>query len=216
MTRRQWVGLAGVLFGAAMLAGILVAGTTPDTGRGAVERYTEYWSESGNQDRAGISSIILTFAVVLLVAFAAGLRWLLRRGDDGPLPGLVLGAGAASAALFGAGSALVNGAGIAAGESTGYEVDGNDALLLEGVGYYVLATAVMCAAAMALAAAISNRSAGVLPGWTLFLSGLLALVALGSIFTAWINFMLLPLWAIVVGGVLLATKDADVGAAHAS
>src|SRR5687768_11572676 len=99
MTRRQWTGLAGLLFAAAMIAGVAIAGTTPDTGAGAAERYTEYWSKGSNQDKAATSGIVLTYATVLLVCFVAGLRHLLRRADDGPLPGLVGAAGTAGAAL---------------------------------------------------------------------------------------------------------------------
>ena len=208
MSRRQWIGLAGVLFGAVMLAGIFTSGTTPDsTGSEAVDRYQEYWSDGGNQDRAAIGAMVLTYACALLVCFAAGLRSVLRRFDDGPLPSLVLAAGAGSAALLGVGSALVNSPGIAGAES-GYEVDGNAALLLEGVGYYVLTTGIMLGGAMAIATAISNRRTHVLPGWTVVLAGLLGLATLGSIFTAWVGFILMPVWAIVVGVcLLLSPKD---------
>src|SRR5687768_18593912 len=117
MSRRQWTGLAGVLFGVVMLAGVFTSGTTPNsTGSGAAERYTEYWADSGHQDRAALGAILLTYACVLLAAFAGGLRFLLRRIDDGPLPTLVAATGAAAAALFGVGSALSNAPGIAAAE----------------------------------------------------------------------------------------------------
>lgn len=212
MTQRQWVGLTGVLFGIVMLVGIFASGTTPDTGAGAIERYTEYWQDSGKQDRAVAGSIVVTFACVLLACFAAGLRHLLRAGDGGALPPVVLAAGSASSALFAVGVALINAPGIAAAESKGYEVDGNDALLLESVGYYTLTAAVMLAAAMAVAASLANRRARLVPQWTLVLTGLLALAGLGSIFTAWLGFLLLPVWAVVVGICLLLARDraADV------
>lgn len=210
MSRRQWIGLAGVLFGAVMLAGVFTSGTTPDsTGSGAVDRYAEYWTDEGNQDRAALGSIVLTYACVLLACFAAGLSHLLRRIDDGPLPGVVLNAGTASAALLGVGSALMNSPGVAAAENA-YEPDGNAALHLEAVGYYTLTTAVMLAGAMAVAAALSNRRAHVLPGWTAVLAGLLALATVGSIFTAWIGFILLPVWAVVVGLCLLVMRQEAV------
>ena len=207
MSRRQWTGLAAVLFGAVMLAGVITSGTTPDaTGSGAVERYQDYWEDSGHQDRAALGSIILTYACVLLLAFAAGLRHLLRRLDDGPLPSVVLAGGVAAAALLGAGGPLVNAVGIASAES-GYEVDGNSALLLEGVGYYLLTTGIMSAGAMVVAASLSNRRSRVLPQWTVVLTVIVALATLGSIFTAWIGFIAFPVWAVVVGGCLLALRD---------
>lgn len=216
MTRRQWVGLSGVLFGGLMLAGVLISGTTPDTGgSGAIDRYTKHWSDEGNQDRAIAGSIMLTYAVVVLACFVAGLRRMLPRDGDSPLRTVVLTTGAASVALFGIGSALVNAPGIAAGEASGYKVEGNTAILLEAVGYYTLATAVMSAAAMAVAFGLANRTARVVPQWTLVLTGLLALAGLGSIFTAWLGFMLLPIWSLVIGLCLLLTRGAQDGAEQA-
>ena len=215
MSRRQWAGLAGLLFGIAMIVGVAVSGTTPDnTGAGAIDRYTEYWADADNQDKAALGGIILTYACVLLVCFAAGLGHLLRRLDDGPLPTLVAAAGAASAALLGAGSALVNGAGLAAAES-GHEPDGNTALLVESVGYYTLTTGIMLAAVMAVATSLSNRRTRVLPQWTAILSALLALATIGSIFTAWLGFMIFPAWAIVIGICLLVIRDRAVSADEA-
>lgn len=207
MSRRQWTGLGALLFGAVMLIGVFTSGSTPDsTGTGAVARYTDYWKSTDHQDKAALGSIILTYACVLLVAMAAGLRQLLAATDDGPLPALVLSAGTMAAALLGVGGALMNGVGLAGAES-GYQADGNHGLLLEGVGYYTLAAAMMAGAAMAVAVSLSNRRARVLPQWTMALTGLFALAALGSIFTAWIGFMLLPVWAIVTGICLLALPD---------
>ena len=207
MSRRQWAGLAGLLFGIAMIVGVAVSGTTPDSGKAdAIERYQEYWADTDNQNRAAIGSIILTYACVLLVCFAASLRQLLRRLDDGPLPTLVLAAGTASAALLGAGSAMVNGAGVAAVETV-YEPDGGSAMLVESMGYYTLTTGIMLAATMAVATSLSNRRTRVLPQWTAILSGLLALATIGSIFTAWVGFMVFPAWAIITGICLLAIRE---------
>lgn len=207
MSRRQWIGLAGVLFGIAMFAGITMSGTTPDSGgSGAAERYQEYWADSGHADRAAYGTMVLTYATALLVLLSSGLAWLVRRLDDGPLPMAVLAGGAASAAGFGAGAALLNGPGNAAAES-GYEPDGGSALLVEAIGYYTTTAAVMAAAVMAVAFSLSNRRARVVPQWTMVLTALLALAGLGSIFTAWIGFMVLPLWAVVMGVCLLATKE---------
>lgn len=208
MTRRQWIGLAGVLFGGVMLAGMLLSGTTPDSeGASAAQRYAEYWADSENHDAATRGTLVLTYSVPLLVCLAAGLGWLLRRRDDGPLPGVVLAAGTAAAALLAVGGALVNGAGLAATE-TGFESNGHDALLTESIGYFALTGWVMCGATMAVAAAISNRRARVLPQWTAVVAALLGLVLVGSVFIAWVGFMLFPAWSVVIGGCLIATKEA--------
>lgn len=207
MTRRQWIGLAGVLFGIAMFVGITMSGTTPESdGSGAAERYQQHWADSDNADAAAYGTMVLTYATALLLLLSSGLAWLLRRLDDGPLPMVVLAGGTASAAGFGVGAALLNGPGNAAAES-GYQPDGGSALLVEAIGYYTATAAVMAAAVMAVAFSLSNRRARVVPQWTLVLSVLLGLGGLGSIFTAWVGFMLLPLWGVVMGVCLLATKE---------
>lgn len=207
MSRRQWIGLAGVLFGVVLFVAITTSGTTPDSGgSGAAERYQDFWADKGHSDAASRGSMMLTYATALLLLLTAGLSWLVRRLDDGPLPVVVLAGGIASSAGFGAAAALLNGAGNAAAES-GYEPDGGSALLVEAIGYYTATAAVMAAAVMAVAFSLSNRRARVVPQWTLVVSVLLGLAGLGSIFTAWLGFMLLPLWGVVMGACLLATKE---------
>ncbi|HUR14253.1 MAG TPA: hypothetical protein VM097_07145 [Mycobacteriales bacterium] len=209
MTRRQWTGLAGILFGALMVIGVTTSGTTPDTGTGAVERYTKYWADGGHQDRAALGSILLTYACVLLALFSAALGSLLSRTEDGGLRSVVLSTGTAAAATLAAGAALLNGVGIAAAESSGYAPDGSQALLVEAIGYYTAATAMMMAGAMAVAFSLANRRARLVPQWTTVLSGLLGLVALGSIFVAWIGFMVLPVWSVVIGVCLLVRRQSE-------
>ena len=210
MTRRQWTGIAGVLFGVLMLVGLFTTGTTPDSDGGcATARYTSYWSDGDHQDRAALGTVILLYAWVLLACFAAGLRHLLQGLGDSALRSVVHGAGTAAAALLAVGSILVNGVGLAANESSGFKVDGNSAILLEDVSYYVLSVGVMMAAAMAVAFALANRAVRLVPMWSIVVSALLALAGIGSLFTAWLGFIVLPAWAVVVGGLLLATRGAD-------
>ena len=210
MTRRQWTGSAGALFGIAMLAGLFSSGTTPDSdGGSAIGNYTTYWSDNGHQDRAVVGSLVLLYACVLLARFAAGLRHLLQGLGDSALRSVVHGTGTASAVLFGVGSVLVNGVGLAAAESSGFKPDGNVAILLEDVAYYILTLGVMMAAAMAVSFALANRSARLVPAWTIVLSGLLGLAGLGTIYTGWVGFMLLPVWSVVMGGLLLLTPGND-------
>lgn len=192
-----------------MFVGVMLSGTTPDNGgSGAVDRYTKYWSDSGHQDHAVIGSVVMLFAWILLVCFAAGLRQLLGVLTDSPLRSIVQSTGTAAAALFAVGGVLVNSQGVAAGQASGFHVDGNDALLLESVGYYILTAGVMMAATMAVAFTVANRAGRVVPSWVVFLTALLALVGAGNVLTAWVGFMLLPLWAVVVGGLLVATRGA--------
>ena len=220
MTRRQWTGLAGVLFGVSMLIGLFSSGTTPDSdGSNAVSNYTKYWSDSEHQGRANLGVAVLLYSWVLLACFVAGLRHLLQGLGDSALRSVVHGAGTASAALLAVGAALVNGVGLAGNESSGFKVDGNVAILFEDISYYVLAAGIMMAAAMAVAFALANRSARLVPAWSIVFSVILGLAGLGGAFTAWLGFLALPVWAIVVGGLLLLTRTAagaDTGATPAT
>lgn len=210
MSRRQWTGVAGVLFGVLMFVGIVSSGSTPDRDlSNAAEAYAEYWADSGHQDAASRGSLILIYAWAMLVCFAAGLRHLLRRGgDDGPLPALTLAAGTACAATFGVAGMLINGVGLAGAEG-GYTADGDAAMLVESIGYYTASAAMMLAAVTVVSASVANRRARVLPQWTIALTVLVAIAGAGTIFTAWLGFMLLPLWSVVVGIVLLVVKSSD-------
>ncbi|HVE98897.1 MAG TPA: hypothetical protein VNA12_06935 [Mycobacteriales bacterium] len=209
MSRRRWVGAAAIAFGILMFVGIVISGSTPDRDASdAAQKYAEYWQDGAHQDNASRGALLLMYAFALQVCLAAGLRHLLRQtGDDGPLPTLVAAAGSASAALFAAGGMLINGVGLAGAEG-GYTPDGDAAMLTESIGYYTVTAAMLLAGVMVLATSISNRRARVLPQWTIALSVLVGIAGAGTIFTAWLGFMLLPLWAVVVGIVLLVVRPA--------
>ena len=209
MTRRQWTGLAGLVFGAGMLGAIALFGSTPDSDQAdAVAKYTEFWADDDYQQRASTGQVIFTYLTVLLLCFAAGLRKVVG-ADNSAAKSVILAAGTSAAVLLTVGSTLISGVGLAGAESSGYKVDGNHALLLESVGYYILVAGTMSAAAMAVAVSLENRRTRVLPAWTIVLTGLLALGQLGSIYTAWSGFFLLPAWSIVIGICLLVTKGAS-------
>lgn len=213
MTRRQWTGLFGIAFVVAYLASLFTSGTTPDSdGAGAAERYADFWNDNGNADRGFYGAMLVTYAAAALVCFATGLRTLLR-GVDSAGARVVRTAGTASAALFIVGVALVNSSGIARADSSGFEADGRTAILLEEVGYVVMTGAVMMAAVMAVGFALGNRVRPLVPAWTAVFAGLLALAGIGSVFTAWIGFMALPLWAAITSILLLVTRGAQEPAA---
>lgn len=213
MSRRQWTGLAGLLFGATMITGIFVAGSTPDTDRkNPADLFAAYWNNSSHQDHAAISAVVLSFTAVLLISFAIGMAGLLRQRDDGPLPTLVAAGGATAAALLAAGSAVLNGVGVAAMDSH-YQPDGNTAILFENTGYLIAAVGMMSAAAMAVAWSLSNRRARLIPQWTLVATVLVAIAGLGSFFTAWFLFMLMPAWSAIVGICLLTLRDSEPASA---
>jgi hypothetical protein len=208
MTRTRWTGLAGLLFGAMFFFAGFFAGTTPDTdGSNAVQKYADHFNDSSNQSHNTISAFVLTYAFVLLVCFAAGLRHRLRAVDSGPLPGLVLGLGAAAATALLIGGETSFAMGTTADQASSFKVDGNLAMLLDNLGYQILAPGIMAAAAMAVVVGILTLRTRALPVWTAWLGFLLGLCAVGSYFSAWTGFIGLPLWSVAVGVVLLLQPD---------
>jgi hypothetical protein len=211
MTRTRWTGLAGLLFGIGFFFTVVFAGTTPESDNAnSVQLYADYWKDTSHQSHSVWAAIALSFAFLLLIAFAAGLRDRLRAVDAGPLPSLVLAAGTASAALLLAGGQLGLAIGVTLDQSKGYDVDGKTAMLFDSVAYQVMAPGLMAGAVMATVVGILTLRTKVLPTWTAWLGFLLGLTALGTYYSAWAGFFGLPLWSAVIGIVLLLRTDAAV------
>ncbi|MDT7573571.1 MAG: hypothetical protein QOE05_3745 [Actinomycetota bacterium] len=216
MTRTRWTGLAGVLFAIVFFVGGALAGSTPNSSASdAVQRYERYWSNGDHADRGRLAGLVLTYVVILLVAFAAGLRDRLRAVDAGPLPSFVLASGAVAAALIVGGAQASLAVGSTHADTASFKVDGNSALLFDHLGYGMMAPGLMAAAAMAVAVALVTLRTRVFPVWTAYLGILLGLGAVGSFFTAWTGFFLLPLWSLVIGVLLFLKDDAAEPAAAA-
>ncbi|MDT7549654.1 MAG: hypothetical protein QOE84_2048 [Actinomycetota bacterium] len=216
MTRNRWTGLAGLLFGLAFLSISIFGPSTPDSsGTDAATKFASYWNDNGHQNKARIGILLVSYAVVLLLAFSAGLRDRLRTVDTGPLPSFCLAAGTAAASLLAASAASSFCVGLTAADNSSFKVDGSLAIALDQAGYALFATGLMAAGAMAVSTGIVTLRTRVLPVWTAWVGFLLGLGVVGSLFTAWTGFILLPIWSICVGVVLLL-RPVDVPAAPAT
>jgi hypothetical protein len=208
MTRTRWTGLAGLLFGITFFLTVVFAGSTPESDDAdSVQKYADYWKDTDHSSKAVIAAILLSYAFLVLVAFAAGLRDRLRAVDAGPLPSFVLAAGTVSAALLLAGGQIGLSIGVTLDQSKGYDVDGKTALLFDSVAYQVMAPGLMAGAVMAVLVGLVTLRTRILPAWTAWLGFLLGLTALGTYFSAWAGFFGLPLWSAVMGIVLLLQND---------
>ncbi|MDX6197000.1 MAG: hypothetical protein QOJ79_151 [Actinomycetota bacterium] len=214
MTRTRWTGLTGLLFGVLFFAIDIFGPSTPNTNDAhAVTQFASYWGENSSQTKSRIATLLVTYTCIVLIAFAAGLRDRLRAADPGPLPSFVLAAGTAAAVLVSVGAVAGFATGIAASDIPSFKVDGGISVVLDDMGYMLLATGLMAAGGMAVATSIVSRRTGVLPAWTAWLGFLLGLTAVGSIFTAWLGFVGLPIWVVAVSVALLMRKDtAEVAA----
>ena len=214
MTRTRWTGLAGVLFGILFFAIDIFGPSTPNASDAhSVTQFATYWSEDSSQTKSRIATLLITYACVVLIAFSAGLRDRLRAFDPGPLPSFVLAAGTAAAVLVAVGGAAGFATGIAASDISSFKVDGGMAVVLDDMGYILLATGLMAAGGMAVATSIITRRTGALPAWTAWLGFLLGLTAVGSIFTAWLGFVGLPIWVLALSvALLMRSETAEVAA----
>jgi len=214
MTRTRLTGAAGLVFGIAFfLLGMFGLSTPDNGGAGAPARFVSFWQSSSHQSQALWTGVACTYLTVLLLLFIGGLRGLLRSVDAGPLPGLVAMLGTAAAVLVFSGVMLLLAVGITSHESHGFKVDGNTALVFDNVSYGIAAIGLMSAGAAAVCTSLVVRRTRVLPMWTAWVGFLAGLPALGSVFTAWVDFVLLPLWTVVVGIALLMVKADMVPAA---
>jgi hypothetical protein len=213
MTRNRWTGLAGILYAIGFFSMTFIVPSTPDTGNSdAVQKYADFWSKSSHQSRATVGAMVLTYLFLLLVAFAAGLRDRLRAVDAGPLPSLVLAAGAVAATLILVGGEASFAVGLTGDQAKTFTVDGKTAMIFDNLGYQLLAPGLMAAAVMAVATGIVTLRTRVLPVWTAWLGFLLGLACVGSFFSAWTAFIGLPLWTAVISVVLLLRAEPGVAA----
>ena len=216
MTRTRWTGLAGLLFAIGFALTVKYAGSTPDTGGSdAAQKYADYWKDTTHQSHAVWAAFLLSYSFLLLIAFVVGLRDRLRTVDSGPWPAFVLAAGVTAAALLLVGGQIGLAIGVTADQAKAFKVDGSTAMLFDNAAYQVMAPAFMAAAVMAVFVGLVTLRTRVLPVWTAWLGFLLGLTAVGSFFTAWIGFVGFPLWAAVIGIVLLLQKDDAPAAAEA-
>ena len=209
MTRTRWTGLAGLLFGLVFFGINIFGPSTPDqNGHDAVNKYAAYWSNHDHQIKARVAMLLASYACILLLAFAAGLRDRLRAVDAGPLPSYCLAAGTAAAALLGSGAGISFAVGLAGADTSSFKADGALGVLVDEAGYGMLAIGLMAAGSMAVAVGIVTLRTRVLPAWTAWLGFLLGLSVVGSLFSAWTAFIGLPLWSVVVGITMLVRTDA--------
>ena len=207
MTRTRLTGAAGIVFGIGFfLLGMFGLNTPDNGGKGAAARFAAFWQSSHHQTQAMWTAFAVSYLIVLLLLFFAGLRALLRAVDAGPLPGLVAVLGPAAAVLLLGGIMLLVAFGVTADQSSGFTPDGNTALVFDEVSYAFAAVGLMAAGAAAVCTALVTLRTRVLPVWTAWVGFLVGIPALGSFLSAWVDFLLFPLWAVVVGVALLMTR----------
>lgn len=206
--RAGWAGIALVAFFAA--GGVLgaISSNSSDDPAAIIAHYTD-----GTKNvEAGISAFLMGFALLFFLPFLAGVRSLLRRGEDTPtgLSSIAFGAGILMASLL----ALVNVLTVAVPASEEffdqYTVNPDVAQTFEAASWWVLSYASLAGAVLVAATSLGARRTGVFPRWLAVAGYAVAVVGLFGLFTWGLSILLQMLWALVVSVALVrgvATRE---------
>lgn len=197
----RWAALAGlayvVLYVAAFSLGI-------EVGRSDRE-ILDYYADSGHRTKELIAFFLIAGAALSFVVFALGLRTLIARVEPptGALAPLAFAGGLASATLLLAGNALSRATAFAA-EDDVFQLDVNTRRLFEDAGLLVLASGAIAAMLLVVAVSLAALRHGVLPRW-LGWAGF-ALAAVFPLAIAFVGFLALFLWVLLVSSVLAVRR----------
>ena len=203
----RWTALAGVgyvaLFVAAFALGIEVGPSDREI--------LDYYADSGHRAREVIAFFLIAAAALALIFFALGLRSRIARseGDPAPLAALCWAGGVTSAALVLAGNAVSRATGFAA---TGdeFRLDPNTRRLFEDAGLLLLASGAIAAILLVVAVSVAALRLRVLPRWLGWVG--FAAAALLPLAVAFIGFLVLWAWVLVVSAVLGFGQSPSVSA----
>jgi hypothetical protein len=199
--RAGWAGIACIAFFAAGAVLGAISSSSSDDPAAIIARYTD-----GTKNvEAELSAFLMGFALLFFLPFVAGVRSLLRRGEDEPtgLPSVAFGAGILMASLL----ALVNVLTVAVPASEEfldqYTVNPDVAQTFEVAGWWVLNYASLAGTVLVAATSLGARRAGAFPRWLTVAGYAVAVVGLFGLFTWGLSILLQMLWALVVSVVLV-------------
>lgn len=204
MTRRwvpavrleRWIAVAGLayvaLYAAAFAMGIEVGPTDREI--------REYYADGGHRAREVVAFFLIVAAALAFVLFALGLRALVfRAAGPGTVSALVFTGGVLYGALVLVGNALSRATAFSAMDAD-FELEPNTRRLFESAGFLAFASGAMAAGLLVVGVSLAARRSGVLPrplAWFGF-----AAAALLPLAIAFVGFLVLALWVVVVSVVL--------------
>jgi len=216
----RWAAVSGLLFVALAVVGNLLITNQPDNSKtDAVRRFTEYFSKTSNQNRAGLAFVLLIFSVFFFVWFLGGLRIRLRgsQSEPGSLPTVAVAGGVVFATLAGAAAVFATAVGTTLSYADAYRLDPNTAILFQSLGYALLVGAMLGAGVLMLATWQVARQTKVLPLWLAWVGFVFGIATLGVFFTAFITILAFDLWVLLASIVMLMPGPAPrAGVEHTS
>ena len=196
----EWAALGGVAFVPLFIIGLVLMFNGEPDSSGPPAKIIEYFSDSGHRDRINFGWLIAGFGLLAFLFFVASLRQTVSRFDDGILATLTTLGGGIYAALGLASIGLEAGIRTMSDDTYQHQVYPE---LIHGAGdagYVIHATGGAALGVMIFAASIAFIRSGVVPKWAGWVSMLVALCALATIFfvTAFVWFA----WIVIVSIVL--------------
>lgn len=204
---RDCSGLAGIAFGVALVAGLLVPPSEPDYDA-PLEEWVDWATDATNGLRSLLSVYLLVVAAILFVAFATGLARRVR-GADGQrtvTSDWIQGLGLLAAAQLAVGGVAANTGPILYmldGGEVGSVPDPTDSQLLVqigSIGYLLIWVGMALTVAALIAVATVSLRDSMPAAFTVFSFGSAAIL-LGSI--TFVPFVLAPIWTLVAGAALM-------------
>lgn len=193
--RTGWCGIAFVVLAATSGALAVSTGGSGDT----VQEVTSYYADETKQLLLIVSAVLMELGIVFLLPFVAGVRALLRRGEETPGPSAVAYAGGiAFAGLLALLSLIVSAVPAAAGFIDDYTVDKTVAQTFEVASWWGLTYVSAAASVFIGAAALGTLRSQVLPGWLAIAGLVTAFLGLLGLFLWGAQFVLQVLWLLVV------------------
>jgi hypothetical protein len=184
MTHRvsRWGPLSGVVFVVLMVAGFVIAGSSPDTdARGA--KIARYLADSSNQDKNFIAFFLLLAAMLFLLGFFAALRARLVAVEGGSGAGaLAFGAGVASTVFLIIAISMFVSPLIAAHDAPRHVLDPGIYRLTQDLGYLLWVASVVVGALAVWATAAVTLTTRTLPRWFGWFGVVVGIVCLFALF----------------------------------
>jgi hypothetical protein len=191
----RWAGIAGVAYVAlyigAFALGIEVGNTDAEI--------REHYADSGARTKELVAFFMIAGAALAFLVFAVGLRSLISARD--PTLAALGFAGAIGYALLVLAANALSRAAAFASETEGFVLDLETRDYFETAGFLLFVSGTYAAILLVAATAVGALRHSVLPRWLGWFSAVVAPLLLLAI--AFVGFVFLFLWAVVVGVVLI-------------
>jgi hypothetical protein len=197
----RWAGIAGIAY---VLLYVGAFGLGIEVGQSDAE-IREHYADSSARAKEAVAFFFIAGAALAFLLFAAGLRTLTARPEAAPAPIAALGwAGAIAYAILVLAGNAVSRAAAFASMTEGFRLDPDTRDYFEDAGFLLFVSGTYAAILPVVAVSITAVRYAVLPRWLGWLG--LAMAPLLVLAIAFVGFLVLFVWVLVVSVVLLASR----------